>query len=79
MGKKRQNLAKNPDRHYGYMTLRNSRYPIEVGIGGTTVYLNPLKRMLKNKPYKNLEYQKELNRLVREHALREAKKENQDG
>jgi len=72
MGKKRQDRLKNPERHYGYMTLRQSKYPIEVAVGGTTVYLNPLKRLIKNKPYKNLAYQEELNRLVREHALKAA-------
>lgn len=76
MGRKQRERKENPDRHYGYMTMRQSKYPVEVAIGGTTVYLNPLKRMLKNKPYKNMAYQEELNRLVREFALKQQSVEN---
>lgn len=62
--KKRKFLKRNADRHAGLMLLRESEYPMAFTINGATVYLNPMKKMIKGEQYKNLAYQDELNRML---------------
>lgn len=60
-------IKENPDRHAGIVLNRTSKYPIEImDKRGHSIYLNPLKRMIKNKPYRNEEYLAETNRMMRE-------------
>lgn len=73
MSKKQRWIRENPDRHAGIKMNRESEYPVEISTrAGASVFLNPLKRMIKGKPYKNQEFQNETNRMIKEAVQRNA-------
>ena len=58
---------KYPARHKLIMALRNNDNLIEfISKEGHSIYLNIMKHVMFNKPYKNLSYQKEMMRHINE-------------
>lgn len=73
MSSKRRKIRDNPDRHAGILLNRESNYPVEISDRrGNSIFLNPLKRMIKNKPYVNTEYQEVANKMVRDAVQKNA-------
>jgi len=67
MGKRKRSLRKeNPSRHKAFLRLREMGETQETTFmkNGTEVVLNPMKRWLLQKPYKNDEFQKTLLRQI---------------